>query len=365
MRILSSIALAAALLLVSAIARADDKSAIAVARSEAAAFAGTSTALSIGVVTADGTHSVHAGTLDPDKASAPDDRTLYEIGSLTKTFTSTILAHAVTEKRIALDDDIRKYLPPGFANLAWQGEPVRVVHLANLTSGLPNWLPDPSQSLRNVPPEQVPAVLVALHRGYDRARFYADLAKVALSARPGTTPRHSNVAAQLLADMLERVYDEPYAALLERYITKPLGMGETSFDAGGSRFRNGHDANGRPMPLVSDMPGLAASGGLRSSTRDMIGYLRHQLDERNDAIRLSHQPTVRTKDDEVALNWHIAQGSERSLWHTGGTFGFASYVVLYPERRLAIVLMANENDPTTQSRLAAIGGKIAAAYAAQ
>lgn len=369
MRFLAWFALALIAANLPSAARADEAAAVAMARTEGEAFVAAlnPTALSIGIVFEAGALSVHVGARSGDGAGAPDDGTIYEIGSLTKTFTSTVLAHAVYEGRVALNDDIRKYLPPGFANLAWQGEPVRIVHLANLTSGLPNWLPNPAPALRDLPPEQVPAALIALHTGYDRTRFYADLGKVALTEKPGMKPRHSNVAAQLLADILERIYRRPYAALVSRYITQPLGMTATSFDAGGDAMQPGHDAKGRPMPLVSAMPDLAAAGGLRSSTHDMMAYLRYQLDHRDPAIRLSHLSTVRAPDDEIALNWHVSRlpSGQESLWHTGGTFGFSSYIVVHPQRQLAIVLMANESDPETQSRLGRIAGKIAEAYAAR
>lgn len=294
--------------------------------------------------------------------------TRYEIGSNSKTFTATLLAYAVQEGRLKLDDDIRLYLPGSYPNLEYQGQPIRVLHLANLTSGLPNWLPDRPDLFTGLKPEQIPDALIAVHRDYSREDFHRDLRQVTLKSAPGTDPRHSNVGAQLLVRVLERAFERPYAELLDERILRPLDMRRTGFDPGSpsGTLAVGHDASGRAMPYITDMRELREAGGLISSSADMVRYLRLQLDETNPAIALSHRPTVETEHDRVALNWHIdtAGDGQRTIWHTGGTFGFSSYVALYPERGLGMVLLANESDPQAQSRLVDLANRIAEHLAA-
>jgi CubicO group peptidase (beta-lactamase class C family) len=72
----------------------------------------------------------------------PSQNTVYEIGSITKTFVSFYLANAVLEHKVSLDDDIRKYLKESYPNLEYNGAPIQLVHLANTTSLLPDWLPN-------------------------------------------------------------------------------------------------------------------------------------------------------------------------------------------------------------------------------
>lgn len=308
------------------------------------------------------------GKRNKGEATATSADTRYEIGSNSKTFIATLLAYAVQEGRIKLDDDIRLHLPGSYPNLEYQGQPIRVVHLANLTSGLPNWLPDRPELFTGLKPEQVPDALIAIHRDYTREDFHRDLRQVTLKSAPGTDPRHSNVGAQLLIRVLEHVFERPYAELLDERILCPLGMHRTGFDPGSpsGTLAVGHDASGRAMPYITDMRELREAGGLISSSADMVRYLRLQLDETNPAIALSHRPTVETEHDRVALNWHVdtASDGQRTIWHTGGTFGFSSYLVLYPERGLGMVLLANESDPQAQNRLVDLANRIAEHLAA-
>ena len=78
----------------------------------------------------------HYGTMDKKTMQLPDNQTIYEIGSITKTFTGTLLAQALLDKKISLDDDIRKYLPEKYPNLEYENQPILVKHLANHTSRL-------------------------------------------------------------------------------------------------------------------------------------------------------------------------------------------------------------------------------------
>lgn len=319
--------------------------------------------LSVGLLHQDKATCYDFGQQDKATRSAATANTRYEIGSNSKTFTSTLLAYAVREGRLKLDDDIRRYLPEPYPNLEYEGQPIRVVHLANLTSELPNWLPDRPDALTGLKPEQIPGALLALHRGYSREDFYRDLHQVTLKAAPGSRPRHSNVAAQLLVRVLERAFDRPYADLLEKRILRPLGMQQTGFDptSAAASLARGYDDQGKVMPYITDMRDLREAGGLISTSADMVRYLRLQLDKRDAAIALSHRATIVAEHDTVALNWHIDTDAHgrRMIWHTGGTFGFSSYVVLYPERRLGISLLANESDPQAQNRLVELANRIA------
>jgi CubicO group peptidase (beta-lactamase class C family) len=334
-----------------------------------AAFLRSSPAVGLSLgVHRDGTSECYDfGASDRASGAPVTPRTAYEIGSLTKTFTSTLLAQAVREGRLKLDDDIRGYLPEPYPNLEYEGRPIRIVHLANLTSELPNWLPDRPELFTDLQPEAIPAAIVALHRGYRRADFYRDLHHVTLSAAPGSRPRHSNAAAQLLAFILEDLYGRPYEALLRERITRPLGMERTASHARQppASLAKGYDDRGAEMPYL-DMHDVQASGGLTSTTEDMLKYVAFQLDETNEAVELSHRVTVSAADDTVALNWHVDRSPDgtRKIWHTGGTFGFSSYVVLYPERELGIVLLANESDPLAQGKLVDLADGVAQLLAA-
>lgn len=321
--------------------------------------------LSVGVYDNGRTYFYNFGTTENSQKKPPTQHTIYEIGSVTKTFTSLLLAQAVTEKKLNLNDDIRKYLDGKYPNLAYQGQPIRLVHLANTTSALPDNLPDKPEIFRNPNPDSIAQQFYRLHINRTRKDFYADLQQVKLTRAPGTVPQHSNVAAELLGYILERVYKMPYEALVKQYITDPSQMTSTNMapavpKAKASMQAKGHGPTSQVTPYHT-LPDLQIAGGLNSTTTDLLKYLQLHLNSNNAAVKLSHQPTFGSPESEaVALNWFITKtvDSNQAFTHTGGSFGFASYCVFYPALNRGLVLLANRNDGSTESRLAELAAAI-------
>ncbi|HEX8349688.1 MAG TPA: serine hydrolase [Hymenobacter sp.] len=308
--------------------------------------------LSIGIIKNGQTYFYNFGTTEKGKNQAPTQNTVFEIGSVSKTFTSLLLAHAVIEKKVNLTDDIRKYMGGDYANLAYKGKPIQLVHLANTTSSLPDNLPDLSGMLQKVNPDSVGFVAVRSLRNYTKQDFYKDLHTVRLDTVPGLVPRHSNVATQLLAYILEQVYQTSYDQLIEKYIERPLAMKrETAAEA--SFMASGYNENGSIMP-VNSIKAFHAAGGLRYSSADMLKYIKYQLAGTDKALILSHQATWGNINEQaIGFNWNMIKtvDSKRRLFHSGGTFGFASYCDLYPELGFGIILLSNESDRSTQTNL--------------
>ncbi|UOQ97332.1 beta-lactamase family protein [Hymenobacter sp. 5317J-9] len=317
--------------------------------------------LSVGIIKDGRTQFYNFGTTEKGKSLTPTKNTVYEIGSISKTFGSLLLAKAVMEKRAKLTDDVRKYLPGTYANLEFAGQPIQLLHLANTTSGLPDNLPDHPASYQRARPDSIPFLMVESLKGYTKENFLADLRQVKLEAAPGLTSRHSNTAAQLLGYVLENVYKRPFPKLVAEYINKPLQLNAATE----APLPVGYNEHGTPMPRTSAAT-MYASGGLQYSAADMTKYLQYQLNENDAAVALTHRPTWGRLDEEaVGLSWVMSKtvDSKRQLEHTGGTFGFASYCAVYPELKFGIVLLSNESDPGTQSSLRAVAEEVlAAAY---
>ncbi|MBO2009829.1 serine hydrolase domain-containing protein [Hymenobacter negativus] len=311
--------------------------------------------LSIGILRNGQSYFYNFGTVEKGKAQVATQNTVYEIGSISKTFTSLLLAHAVLEKRVNLNDDIRKYLPGAYPNLAFGGQPIKLVHLANTTSRLPDNLPE--NLFRRANPDSVAFLAVKNMRGYTKQNFLADLHQARLDTVPGLLPRHSNVATQLLAYILESVYKTSCADLLARYINQPLHLAGPT---GTGPKATGYDGKGTAMPNITIETALAA-GGLRYTPADLVKYLQYQLAESDKAVVLAHQPTWGQLDEQaIGFNWNLEKtvDSKRTLQHSGGTFGYASYCELYPELKYGIVLLANESDENTQGSLGATAEQI-------
>lgn len=318
--------------------------------------------LSVGVIKNGKTYTYNYGEVAKGGKRLPTPHTIYEIASITKTFTGVLLAQAAVEKRLRLDDDVRKYLDGDYPNLEFEGKPVRLVHLINHTSQLPFVLPDRPELFKNPNPFELPKILTEIERNYTRSDFYRDLRALKLNKAPGSDFKYSNSAAQLLGFILERVYGMPYERLVAKKIAAPLGMRETKITLSASerkRLAQGHYEDG--SAALPGTPQSQAAGALRSSVSDMLRYAAFHLDERNEVIKLSHQTTWgEIKYYASGLNWqmNLTAGGHRRIWQSGGSFGFSSSCVLFPEMGLGIVLLSNESDRESQGRLNTLANEI-------
>jgi serine-type D-Ala-D-Ala carboxypeptidase/endopeptidase len=318
--------------------------------------------LSVGVLKDGRTYTYNYGEVEKGKGRLPTPHTLYEIGSVTKTFTGVLLARAAVEGRVKLDDDVRQYLDGDYPNLEFEGRPVRLVHLINHTSRLPFVLPDRPELFKDPNPFELPKILTEVERSYTRADFYRDLHRARLDKAPGSDFKYSNAAAQLLGFILERVYRAPYGRLVAGKIASPLKMRETTLTPSAAelkRLAKGHYEDGSVALPVT--PQSQAAGGLRSTVSDMLRYVAFHLNEGDKVVELSHRPTWgEIKYYASGLNWqmNMTQGGHRRIWQTGGTFGFASYCAVFPELGLGIVLLSNESDRDSQGRLNVLANEI-------
>jgi len=276
--------------------------------------------------------------------------TIYEIGSITKTFTGLLLAQTVTAGPWRLDDDVSDRLGGDYANLAFDGHPVRLVHLTSMTSGLPDSLPARPAEEAGTPRDRAFARARQLE-SYSEEAFLADLGAVALTSEPGSSPGHSNVAAELLGLLLEREHGSGFGDLLKQQVEVPAGIaGPASTDVTAESL----NLQGETMPYLT-AASARASGGLRYNAADMLRYAHLQLQEDDPAVRLSHEPQWKTLDQKLGIAfgwiWHAESPAGRRLRTSGGSFGFASFIDLYPDSETAIVLMTNGADDPTQGEL--------------
>jgi CubicO group peptidase (beta-lactamase class C family) len=282
--------------------------------------------------------SASRGTQQP---VTPD--TIFEIGSVSKIFTAFLLAKAVEEGKARLADDVRTYLAGNYSNLSWEkGEPVRLGQLVDTTNALPDYLPDPAPIVALPSAEQIPAA-ARLLRAYDNADFLRDLRTIKLIGRPGTAPRHSNVAAQLLGVIVGRIYGRGFAKALHAKIERPLGMAPGVPGPRRGVVASGYEADGKGPTSYFEGESILPAGGLRYSARDMAKFIQGQLDGRDPAVRLSHTPLFTSPTEQVAFTWVVSEPrpAVRKLRMSGGTFGASSYAELYPSLGYGVVLLAN------------------------
>jgi CubicO group peptidase (beta-lactamase class C family) len=314
--------------------------------------------LSIGIYANGQRQYYNFGTTKLDGNKVPTPQTVYEIGAISKTMTGQILARAVVEGRASLDDKAEKYLDEPYPNLENGGEPVRLVHLANMTSHLVDNIPDLTQ-VRMVPGESLLRTRMRVLEKYTRGEFLRQLHMLKPKRPPGADPAHSNVASMLLGVVLEKIYGETFDVILAREIERPLKMGSgTSPPA--RLLAQGYAKDNEELPPFAARTQYA-SASLRYSTEDLLRYASWQLVERDASVKLAHKPTWQSPDKSqgVAFYWIIGESPHgRRLRYSGGTSGFASMCDLYPEAGVAVVLLSNKAADGAQESLRALSADI-------
>ena len=318
--------------------------------------------LSIGVYNNGTNYFYNFGTIEKGKTQRPTQNTVYEIGSVTKAFVSLILANAVTEKRVKLDDDVRKYLDGSYPNLEYNKQPITLLQLSNTTSRIPNWLPEFTKEITNASHDSTCYLIEKVFGNYKQKDFFKALHNVVLDTVPGFKNSHSNGAALLLTYILEKVYKTSIENLVSKYVLIPNKMSNTSFLASKSNSKllaKGYDSAGNEMPYFAATL-MKGAGGLNSCTADLIKFIRLQLDTTKKVIDLSHQKTFNAGWCDIGLTWQIYkhENGNRQFWADGGTYGFATYIIFYPEINCGIVILTNKSDPSTSDRISDIADNI-------
>jgi CubicO group peptidase (beta-lactamase class C family) len=273
----------------------------------------------------------------PDGAPPASD-TIYEIGSITKTFTATLLADMVLSKEVAFETTIGELLPA--KNYSADARRITLLALATHSSGLPrlpnNMFVAAAKAPLNPYAHYTPDDLDAYMRGY-----------AAESASP--QPLYSNIGVGLLGYALAAKAGKSYEQLITERVLAPLGMRDTSITlsaAQKARLAPGH-AGGRIVPNW-DVPTFAGAGALRSTTADMAKYLAAVMDPPETrlgrAIRMAREPRADfTNGMRIGLNWITRKSDDgRDLtWHNGGTGGYRTFIGFIPAARAGIVVLTN------------------------
>ncbi|TWT47608.1 serine hydrolase domain-containing protein [Botrimarina hoheduenensis] len=300
----------------------------------------------VGVVTPTERLVLSYGSVQP-AGPAPDGKTLYEIGSVSKVFTGTLLADANLRGELTIDDQLASYLPEGI-ELKPQEAPITLRHLATHRSGLPRlppnmliWFMDPTDPYRSYTDEMAWKALA----GYQPPRA------------PGSY-EYSNYGMGLLGMVVERAAHTPYEVLLRERITDPLGMSDTTIELSAEqqqRFAPAHFSN-KAAGRAWTFDALVAAGGIRSTADDLIKLIDAVISARRADPKLPAEPVIRAlalattlhspaeETPRVGLGWHGARDGV-SWVHAGMTGGYTAYLAVTvlpkPERYAGVVVLSN------------------------
>lgn len=282
--------------------------------------------------------------------AAPDQDTLFEIASITKTFTSLMLAQMVKEGAVTLSQPVQALLPAAKVTVpTYGGKEITLQHLSTHTSGLPY-----------MPTNHTPKDPRLPFADYNVTQLYAMLNGYTLTRAPGATWEYNNLAVGLLGHALSLKDAKTYEAMLAARITGPLKLKDTAITLSAAqtqRLAQGHDCDLKVAPH-SKFDVMAPAGALRSSARDLLAYVEAQAGLAQSSMAAVMAETHRTQHSgppTMGLGWIINEG--RYHWHNGGVRGFESFCGFDKQARVAVVVLANSNSawqPVTNLGLAAL-----------
>jgi CubicO group peptidase (beta-lactamase class C family) len=305
----------------------------------------------LGVITPNGTSVSGYGNISKANTTKVNGNTIFDIASITKTFTTSLLADAVKSGLVNLDDPIEKYLPAGVRVPTYNGHKITLENLATHTSGLPDF---PVNWIRN--------------RTYTTQQVYNFLSNTSLQSEPGVRYNYSDFGVGLLGYVLSIKAGIPYEELLKERILDVLGMNSTGIAMNStatvlsgalkSRLAKGH-IGGNEVNLEFIPEAIQPAGALYSSANDLLKYLAANMGlihtKINDILQDTHLirheeiTTVTnwssTKSLEVVyvgLGWHIITnlGTE-VINHAGGIDGYTSFIAFNPTKQIGLVILCS------------------------
>lgn len=285
-------------------------------------------------------YTYNYGETKRDNKTLPDpDKTLYEIGSISKTFTATLLADEVVKGKMFLDDPINKYLPDSIGNMAYKDVPITLKTLSNHSSGFPRL---PINLYKKGDPADDP------YKSYDIQRMYSYLKNFKPYREVGVNYEYSNFAVGLLGNILALQNHTSYEKLMEERITRPLKMNHTFITITPEQapnFAQGYNEKGEATSPW-DLNTLAGAGGIRSTVNDLVKYINANIDKAPEqlqkAIDLTHQITFEKGPTIVGLGWHLIKSRNNTVFqHSGGTGGFRTLVAFDKENKRGVVVLSN------------------------
>jgi D-alanyl-D-alanine-carboxypeptidase/D-alanyl-D-alanine-endopeptidase len=290
----------------------------------------------VGVIEPRGRRLVGCGNPATGDPRALDGDTIFEIGSVSKVFTSLLLADMVSRQEVALDDPAAKYLPEDVKLPGRSGKSITLLDLSTHRSGLP---PLPSNG--------------KLEADYSVDDLYQFLSGYTLPRDPGSDYEYSNLGAGLLGHLLARRAGTDYESLMGIRITRPLSMPDTGITFSSlqkQRMATGHNAMLAPVANL-ELSTLAGAGALRSSANDMLTFLEAFLGYRESPLAPAMKAMLEVRrpagQAAIGLAWlfHSADGQE-IVCHNGATGGFRSFVGYDPQERIGVVVLSNASTAT-------------------
>ena len=308
----------------------------------------------VGVITPNGTQVSAYGNISKANPAPVDGNTIFDIGSITKTFVATVLADLVNQGVVKLSDPLEIYLPSNVTVPSYNGYKITLGDLATHTSGLPYW---PAGWIWN--------------KYYTPQQVYEFLSNSTFEDEPGTVAKYSNIGMGMVGQAISLKMGVPLIQLIEDRILNVLGMNSTGFAMNKtgilipqdikSRFAAGHMV-GNESKLVFLPQEVQAAGAMYSTANDLLKYVSANLGlidtKINSAMEETH--SIRYPFYELQVPFPDPSGNESTpyayeglswfsttnlgtqvVWHNGGIDGYSSFVGFNPSKQIGLVILCS------------------------
>ena len=270
---------------------------------------------------------------DTTKQKPITKKSVFEIGSISKTFTTLLLADLVNTAKVKLNDPVRNYLPDSVKIPEFNGEKITFQDLATHTSGLPR-----------MPDNMIPKDSSNPYKDYQVKDLYTFLESHKLRRVKGQY-EYSNLGMALLAHVVATISHSSYEELLQKKICYPLKMAETStLDT--SPFLTSPHA-GTTQIAHWNFGVFAGAGAIRSNGEDMLKFVKAQMGLTTTSLTRSTELTQRPVqaiwgEMKIGLGWHIiSENGDEIVTHSGATAGYRSFVGFSKKTKKAIIIFNN------------------------
>lgn len=300
----------------------------------------------IGIINANGRTIIKEGLIDEENAVLPDEKTIYEIGSITKVFTSLVLADMSLKKELSLTDPASKFLKKGIKLPTRNGKEISLLNLAVHRSTLPRFP-------YNVDPKD----LDNPYADYSEKEMFEYLSSFQPDMDIDSKWKYSNTGYGLLGYILTSVSQQKnYESLIKRKICSPLNMNSTVITMNPKLERNratGYSEYGKPVNFVV-LSAIEAGGGLRSNLSDLftftaanLGFIKSDL---FPAMELTHMKQSKKEDHlgYATLGWTLWDDNGKNIvFKDGGTPGFSSFLGIDKKNRFGVIILSNSKNSIT------------------
>jgi serine-type D-Ala-D-Ala carboxypeptidase/endopeptidase len=294
----------------------------------------------LGILEGNQRRIVSHGRFGHDDPREPDGDTLFELGSVTKVYTTLMLADMVRRGEAALDEPVQALLPADVAVPMRNGRSITLHDLATHTSGLPP-----------MPRNFTSGDLADPYANYSVDDLYQFLSTYKLSYKIGSRFRYSNLGVGLLGHALARRAGKGYEPLMRERILSPLGLDSTAIALSGSlqgRLASGHDLKLKPTPNWNFGSSFAGAGALRSTVNDQLTFIEAMLGWRSSSLGAAIGDTIRIRRSrgqrarEVGLGWGVdLMKDDEMVVHGGETAGYSALVVFLRSAAVGVVMLSN------------------------